>query len=172
MLLRQFMIAVCCAALGVAFLAGCGAAPQAPQGAEGVATAAAATAEGIAPTAAAVATAVAPTVAAIATEVAPTAAAAATAVTGGLSGAVPEASVAAALTDLAGRLGAAPDTISLVTAEAISWPDGALGCPQPGMMYPQVITEGYRVVFAVNGQEYAYHGSTNGELVYCENPAS
>jgi hypothetical protein len=39
------------------------------------------------------------------------------------------------------------------------------------MMYPQVLTEGFRVVVAVDGKEYAYHGDDQGQFSYCENPA-
>lgn len=92
-------------------------------------------------------------------------------VLGGGDSAVPRERLAVAIGDLAGRLGIAPDSISVVSAEAVSWPDASLGCPQPGMMYPQVITEGYRVILVAEGKEYAYHGDDRGELFYCENPA-
>ncbi len=44
--------------------------------------------------------------------------------------------------DLARRLGLAPEAIRLVSVEAVEWSDASLGCPQPGMMYAQVITPG------------------------------
>ncbi|MDQ3328852.1 MAG: hypothetical protein M3506_10065, partial [Chloroflexota bacterium] len=31
----------------------------------------------------------------------------------------------------------------VVSITAQEWPDSALGCPEPGMMYQQVITPGY-----------------------------
>ncbi len=47
-----------------------------------------------------------------------------------------------------------------------TWPDTSLGCPQKGMMYAQVITPGFRVVLAVNDQDYEYH-TDNARVVLC-----
>ncbi|HRU93634.1 MAG TPA: hypothetical protein P5195_00175 [Anaerolineae bacterium] len=41
---------------------------------------------------------------------------------------------------LAERLRVAPETLTLISAAEVEWPDTSLGCPQPGMMYAQVIT--------------------------------
>ena len=38
-------------------------------------------------------------------------------------------------------------------AEA-TWPDASLGCPQPGAVYAQVLTRGFRVVLKANGERY------------------
>jgi hypothetical protein len=69
--------------------------------------------------------------------------------------------------DLIGRLNVASDKISLVKAEAVQWPDSSLGCPEPGMMYAQVITPGYRVVLDYAGKEYEYHAGNN-RVTLCE----
>lgn len=61
--------------------------------------------------------------------------------------------------DLAKRLKINPDEIELVSAEAVNWPDASLGNPQPGMMYAQVITPGYKIVLAAKGNRYQYHSS-------------
>ncbi|MEZ4659814.1 MAG: hypothetical protein R2911_19845 [Caldilineaceae bacterium] len=73
--------------------------------------------------------------------------------------------------DLAAELGVAADTISLVQIEAVEWPDSSLGCPQPDMMYAQVITSGYQIVLETNGQTYNYHTDSNpdGQVVHCQN---
>jgi hypothetical protein len=34
----------------------------------------------------------------------------------------------------------------VVQAEAVTWPDGALGCPEPGIVYTQALVPGYWVV--------------------------
>jgi hypothetical protein len=70
--------------------------------------------------------------------------------------------------DLAQRLGVAVDQIGLVSVEAVEWSDTSLGCPQPGMMYAQVITPGYRVVLEAGGQRYEYHTDTGRFVVLCE----
>ena len=45
--------------------------------------------------------------------------------------------------DLAQRLSIPISDISLVEAKAVIWSDSSIGCPQPGMMYAQVLTPGY-----------------------------
>jgi hypothetical protein len=74
----------------------------------------------------------------------------------------------AAADDLAKRLGITKSAIRLVLIEAVQWPDASLGCPQPGMMYAQVITPGYRIVLEVNGKQYEYHTGRGGKVVLCE----
>ncbi|NIN69986.1 MAG: hypothetical protein GTO63_35950 [Anaerolineae bacterium] len=69
--------------------------------------------------------------------------------------------------DLARRLGLAPEAIRLVSVEAVEWSDASLGCPQPGMMYAQVITPGFRVVLEAEGQTYEYHTDTGRLVVLC-----
>ncbi len=74
--------------------------------------------------------------------------------------------VAQAVADLAGRLAIAADAIQVRSVEAVEWPDASLGCPQPGMMYAQVITPGYRIVLEAAGRAYEYH-SSYAHVVYC-----
>lgn len=74
------------------------------------------------------------------------------------------------LEDLVERTGASLEEIEVVRAQAVTWPNPSLGCPQPGMVYPQVIVEGYWLVLAVDGTEYDYRGSGVGEFILCEIP--
>ena len=76
--------------------------------------------------------------------------------------------VVAAVDDLAGRLGIEPDEVTVVDARAVTWPDGSLGCPEPGMMYTQVLVDGTLVVLEAGGRRYEYHGGD--PLFLCENP--
>ena len=56
-----------------------------------------------------------------------------------------------------------------MTAEAVEWPDGALGCPEMGMMYIQQITPGYQVVLSLDGTEYDYRVAGEAESIrLCE----
>jgi hypothetical protein len=55
---------------------------------------------------------------------------------------------------------------SVASVQAVEWSDTSLGCPQPDMMYAQVITPGYRIVLAAEGQLYVYH-ATASRAVYC-----
>ncbi|MGQ9516972.1 MAG: hypothetical protein ACUVT1_06880 [Anaerolineae bacterium] len=69
--------------------------------------------------------------------------------------------------ELAGKLGVSPARIQVVKAEPILWPDTSLGCPQPGMMYAQVITPGYQFILEYEGKQYDYHAG-RGHLILCE----
>jgi hypothetical protein len=44
-------------------------------------------------------------------------------------------------------------------AEAVTWPDGSLGCPEPGMMYTQVLVDGYWVVIRAGAETYDFRAS-------------
>lgn len=72
--------------------------------------------------------------------------------------------------DVIERSGASLDQIQVVRAEAVVWPDPSLGCPQPGMAYPQVLVEGYWVILEVDGTQYDYRGSGVGQFILCELP--
>ena len=81
----------------------------------------------------------------------------------------PETSLALATEDLAGRLGVAVEKIAVLGVEAVEWPDTSLGCPQPGKMYTQAITSGYRIILKVGGEQYEYHSDEEGkQLVLCQ----
>jgi hypothetical protein len=75
--------------------------------------------------------------------------------------------VAPAVDDLAGRLGAAPDDIEVVSAEEVTWPDGSLGCPQPGMSYTQALVEGSRAVLRYEDRVYVYHARDDDRPFLC-----
>ena len=72
-----------------------------------------------------------------------------------------------AVADLARQLGIAAEAITVRSVEAVEWPDASLGCPEPGMMYAQVITPGYRIMLEANGQFYEYHAGRKGTIVRC-----
>lgn len=76
--------------------------------------------------------------------------------------------VAAVKADLASRLGISQDQISVVSAEAVTWNDTSLGCPEKGKMYAQVLTPGYQIVLLAGGAEYDYHADEYGHFVLCE----
>lgn len=68
---------------------------------------------------------------------------------------------------LADRLGVDVETISVVSVEEREWSDAALGCPEAGQMYAQVITPGFEITLAVEGDTYAYHSNRSSALVLC-----
>lgn len=70
--------------------------------------------------------------------------------------------------DLARRLDVSPEDVQVVSIEAVQWPDTSLGCPQPGMMYAQVITPGFRVLLEAEGETYQYHTDRAARVVLCQ----
>jgi len=75
--------------------------------------------------------------------------------------------VAPARIDLAERLGVDPEDLEVVTAQEVTWPDGSLGCPEPGMSYTQSLVEGSKVVLGHDGRVYVYHAGDDGEPFLC-----
>jgi len=55
----------------------------------------------------------------------------------------------------------------LVVAEAVTWPDGSLGCPEPGMFYTQMVVPGYRLIFGIDGKQFDYRMSARGDGRLC-----
>jgi hypothetical protein len=80
---------------------------------------------------------------------------------------IPATHWAAVLTDLSSR-GVSTDGVEVVTARAVTWPSGALGCPKPGMAYTQVVTNGYQVVVTAGGKRYDYRFGTTATPRLCE----
>lgn len=63
-----------------------------------------------------------------------------------------------AIDDLARRLRIRPEEIKVVRVEEVDWPDGSLGCPQPGMRYKQMLVNGTFIQLKVGDNVYNYHG--------------
>ena len=73
--------------------------------------------------------------------------------------------VGSAQTLLASKLNVKASEITLVSIDPASWGDACLGLPGPDEMCAQVITDGFKVVLAVNGQNYTFHTDLNGRNV-------
>ena len=78
-----------------------------------------------------------------------------------------ESNVDIAVADLAARLDVDPSEIEIVSVEEVTWPDGSLGCPRPGMSYTQALVDGQLIVLAVDDTEYEYHSGRGGDPFYC-----
>ena len=78
-----------------------------------------------------------------------------------------QAAVDAALDDAAPRLGVNRAALVVTRLAAQEWTTSALGCPQPGFFYLQVITPGYLVSISGAGRQLEYHTDTRGRAVYC-----
>lgn len=81
-----------------------------------------------------------------------------------------DASVELAVADLSQRLGIPASEIDVAVAERVVWPDASIGCPEPDMMYAQVLQDGVRIVLEAAGERYHYHGGGAQELFLCESP--
>ncbi len=81
----------------------------------------------------------------------------------------PSALLQAALQWAAAEQNLAPNLLRVVSVEPVQWPDAALGCPQPDMLYAAVITPGYRIVLAGPDATYTLHTDSHpeGTKIFC-----
>lgn len=89
---------------------------------------------------------------------------------GGTSIAPPSELVGAAQVQLAQYLKVSPAELALQSANAKEWPDGAIGCPQDGQVYPQVVTPGFLLIFtnAAQSVQHAVHtGRSAAQMLLC-----
>ena len=69
----------------------------------------------------------------------------------------------AVLADARQRSGVGPDQVRVVQSEAVTWPDGSMGCPAPDRMYTQALVPGSRLEVEAPGQlPLLYHASRRG----------
>jgi hypothetical protein len=73
-----------------------------------------------------------------------------------------------AVADLASRLKIDASKIETMSAQSISWPDGSLGCPRPGMAYTQVMVDGTLIQLSANGTTYSYHSGGSRAPFLCQ----
>ena len=78
--------------------------------------------------------------------------------------------VEAAKADLAQRLSISASDILVAEAKEVVWPDGSFGCPQPDMLYAQVLTPGYLIKLQYDVRDFEYHAGKDRSLTYCKNP--
>jgi hypothetical protein len=73
----------------------------------------------------------------------------------------------AALADAGKRTGLERAALKVLSAAAVTWSDGSLGCPRPGMMYTQALVPGYQVRIEAGGQVLDYHAGRSGAPTLC-----
>ncbi len=78
--------------------------------------------------------------------------------------------VVQAMLDLSQRFGVSMDDIKLVSLLEVTWGDGSLGCPQPGMAYTQALVPGQQMILRVAGEDYYYHSGKGSQFEYCSDP--
>lgn len=78
-----------------------------------------------------------------------------------------ESLVEAARIDAARRSGLPAREMKVVSLESVTWRNGSLGCPRPGMSYTDALVPGYRIRLQVGRQVWDYHASERGSLALC-----
>lgn len=86
-----------------------------------------------------------------------------------LIGDVPQELLDQILADASRRTGVAVDELEITFAEAITWSDGSLDCPEPGQLYTQALVDGHQVVIDAAGEELDYRAAGGGFRL-CETP--
>lgn len=84
----------------------------------------------------------------------------------GVVGEVPDAILEPILVDARDRLNT--DDVTVLVGEAVTWPDGSLGCPEPGMMYTQALVDGFKVVVTDGTTQLDYRVGNAGTFLLCE----
>ena len=85
-----------------------------------------------------------------------------------VTGEVPPEVMTQLVADAADRTGVDPDAIEAVQAVAVTWNDGSLGCPEPGMTYTMALVDGYHVILDAEGEQLDYRVATQGGFRLCE----
>lgn len=68
------------------------------------------------------------------------------------------------------RTGVAPEAVEVAGHASVTWSDGSIGCPQPGMMYTQALVPGRHLVLRVGDELASYHAGGDAAFGYCANP--
>jgi hypothetical protein len=84
-----------------------------------------------------------------------------------VKGEVPQTILESILKEAAALAKVDREEIKIVRAESVVWSDGSLGCPEPGMMYTQVLVNGYWVVIEAAGKTYDYRVGSGGSFRLC-----
>jgi len=71
----------------------------------------------------------------------------------------------AAITAIFGNLDLPADKITLVSTEAVDWPDNCLGVREEGLDCAQATTPGFRITLQANGREVEYRTNEDGTYI-------
>lgn len=77
---------------------------------------------------------------------------------------IEDAAVAAA----AEHAGVDPSEVHIVQASHVTWPDGSLGCPEPGSVYTQALVPGWWIILDAGGKTVDVRATDNGSAKVCE----
>jgi len=85
-----------------------------------------------------------------------------------MTGEVPAVILAELVADAAQRTATEAGAVEVLQAEAVTWNDGSLGCPEPGMFYTQALVDGYQVILKAGDEELDYRVGAGGGFRICE----
>ncbi|MGC2239878.1 MAG: hypothetical protein WA726_03505 [Acidimicrobiia bacterium] len=85
-----------------------------------------------------------------------------------VTGEVPEPFLDAVLADAASRSGVSAARLEVNSAEQVTWNDGSLGCPEPGVSYTQALVDGFRVEVRADTTYYDYRLDETGWFKLCQ----
>jgi hypothetical protein len=84
--------------------------------------------------------------------------------------ALPTSVIEPVVAEVARIAGVPADQVTVISAEEVTFPDGGLGCPVPGMAYTQALVDGFKIVAEAGGKTYDFRGS-GSTFRQCTNPA-
>lgn len=80
---------------------------------------------------------------------------------------IPEAILNPILNEAAKLANVSPQELVIVRADAVVWNDGSFGCPEEGMEYAQMLTNGYWVIISAARQTYDFRVGRDGSFLLC-----
>jgi hypothetical protein len=83
--------------------------------------------------------------------------------------ALPTSVIEPVVAEVAKLAGVPADQVTVISAEEVTFSDGSLGCPVPGMAYTQALVDGYKIVAEAGGKTYDFRGS-GSTFRQCTNP--
>jgi hypothetical protein len=83
--------------------------------------------------------------------------------------ALPTSVIEPVVAEVARLAGVTTDQVTVISAEEMTFSDGSLGCPVPGMVYTQALVDGYKIVAEAGGKTYDFRGS-GSTFRQCTNP--
>lgn len=85
-----------------------------------------------------------------------------------VTGEVPDEYMVRVMAHAADRAKVAADAIAILRSQEMQWPDGSLGCGEPGGIYTQAIVPGYWVELSVSETLLDYRLDSRGNFMLCE----
>jgi hypothetical protein len=82
-------------------------------------------------------------------------------------GSVPDEKLDPLVADAADRASVSAESVVVLRSQQVVWSSPALDCPEPGVSYTQVLTNGYWVVLQAGDAEYDYRAEIEGDFRLC-----